>query len=105
MADETYDNIRHPEILGPCIGATLLDVTQEDREEWAQGKSYLSFHFSNGYTITFPIDPADDVNFTIEEPDSSAARMSRTIEDVLTDEERERIDTSHDENRKDDDRL
>lgn len=38
--------------LGTCIGATLVDITAVDTEEFLAGApSHVYFHFSNGKTI------------------------------------------------------
>lgn len=51
-----FANIRNPDLLGPIIGSTVVDVTQEDQEQWEEeGLSFICLHFSNGYTVTFPI--------------------------------------------------
>jgi hypothetical protein len=51
MADETFDNIRQTP-LGDCIGATILDITAVDAEEFLEGgPNHVYFHLSNGETI------------------------------------------------------
>lgn len=62
MAEEDGQNIRA--FLGAFIGCTLVDVTQQDAEDFAvdrQARIYL--HFSNGQIINVPI---DDKGFNIE---------------------------------------
>lgn len=68
MAD--VDNIRDPSLLGPLIGCTLVDVTQDDKEDLAPGSNRVYLHFSNGTTVAFSI--GEDVGFDIEtiEPES-----------------------------------
>lgn len=52
---EDYANIR--EILAPVLGQRLLDITQHDKDEFAEdGQCYVCFHFENGATVTFPVD-------------------------------------------------
>lgn len=66
MAD--VDNIRDPSLLGPLIGCTLVDVTQDDPEDCADShRVYL--HFSNGSTVSFLIDI--EHGFDIETLDES----------------------------------
>lgn len=50
-----YVNIRDDDLLGPCIGATVVDVTQHDKDEYADRGSFVALHFSNGMTVQFPI--------------------------------------------------
>lgn len=66
MADEeSYESVRNPEVLGGIIGATVVDVTQHDADEFKEtGASYVALHFSNGITVTFPV---GDEGFDIEE--------------------------------------
>ena len=59
MNDETADTIRDTP-LGKCIGATLLDITADDREEIENGKSRVYLHFSNGETIFATIGDVGD---------------------------------------------
>lgn len=62
VAEEDGQNIRA--FLGAFIGCTLVDVTQQDAEDFAvdrQARIYL--HFSNGQIINVPI---DDKGFNIE---------------------------------------
>jgi hypothetical protein len=66
MADDerNVDNIRDPSLLGPFIGCTLVDVTQDDLEDLADGCNRVYLHFSNGATVSFAIDA--DHGFDIE---------------------------------------
>ncbi len=49
--EEIFDNIRQTP-LGACIGATILDITAVDTEEFLAGApSHVYFHLSNGETI------------------------------------------------------
>jgi hypothetical protein len=48
---EFFDNIRQTP-LGTCIGATILDITTPDTDEFLAGApNYVYFHLSNGETI------------------------------------------------------
>jgi hypothetical protein len=62
VAREPYVNIRHEDLMGPCIGCTVIDVTQHDADEFAERGSFVALHFSNGMTARFPI---SDVGFNI----------------------------------------
>ena len=54
---EPYVNIRA--WLEDAIGATIIDITQHDQEEFDQGgEAYVALHLSTGATLTFLI-PAD----------------------------------------------
>jgi hypothetical protein len=59
MPEQTWDNIRDPELLGSIIGQTILDVTQdewpasEDKERPDPACVYL--HLSNGKTLAFVV--------------------------------------------------
>lgn len=54
MAEETFGNIRA--ILGKIIGTKVLDITQHDKDEFAEtGQSYVQFHFDDGSYVKFPI--------------------------------------------------
>lgn len=54
MADDTYANIRHPDLLGSLIGQRIIDVTQHDRDEWVENrKAYVTLHCESGLTVTF----------------------------------------------------
>ncbi len=53
MDDERYTTIRDPDLLGPLIGARVVDVTQHDQDEYAEdGQSYFVIHFDNGMSVT-----------------------------------------------------
>lgn len=70
MSDEPYATIRDPQLLGPLVGARVIEITQHDREEFAEtGESYFCLHFSNGYTLTVPV---SDAGFEVEAPDGQA---------------------------------
>lgn len=59
------DNIRDPKILGPFIGARVVDITQTDKDELHPGHPHdICLHFDNGGTITFHI--TYDLGFEIE---------------------------------------
>ena len=62
--DPIVDNIRDPTLLGPLIGCTLVDVTQDDVADLAPGANRVHLHFSNGTTVSFQI--GSDVGFDIE---------------------------------------
>lgn len=50
--EEKYATIR--ETLGGLIGRSLLDVTQQDEDEFREdGRSYVMLHFDNGSTVKF----------------------------------------------------
>lgn len=54
--DNEYVNIRHHELLGPAIGAKIVDVSQHDEEEFKQtGESKIYLHLDNGMTLAFPV--------------------------------------------------
>lgn len=64
MADDgEIENIRDPTLLGSLIGCTLVDVTQDDKEDLAPGSNRCYLHFSNGTTVAFEI--GEDVGFEI----------------------------------------
>jgi len=51
MSEEIVQTIRDTP-LGECIGATILDITGCDPEDWLTGKpERVYFHLSNGKTI------------------------------------------------------
>lgn len=65
--DEHYSTIRAAEMLGSLIGRTVVDITQQDAEEFQEdGVSYVSIHFDHGVTVKFPI---GDDGFEIEKFD------------------------------------
>jgi len=65
MSDR-YSTIRDPELLGPIVGARVVDITQHDRDEFQETRqSYFCLHFDNGYTLTVPV---GDDGFVIESP-------------------------------------
>lgn len=51
----SYSNVRDPEMLGPLIGARVVDITQHDAEEYPDTGSRIYLHFDNGMTLWFPI--------------------------------------------------
>ncbi len=53
--DDTYANIRDPELLGPIKGQRLVEVTQHDAEDFPITGSRIFLHFENGYTLSFPV--------------------------------------------------
>lgn len=54
MSTDNYSNIR--EFLGQFVGQRLVDITQHDEEEWAEGKeAYICLMFERGGTLTVPI--------------------------------------------------
>lgn len=74
MEDDGYegttpiDNVRDPQILGPFIGARVVDITQTDKDELVKGApSDVCLHFDNGGTVTFHI--TEGIGFEIETPD------------------------------------
>ena len=51
MSDDTVSTIRDTP-FGECIGATILDITADDPEEFlASGANRMYLHLSNGETI------------------------------------------------------
>ena len=65
MADDAYANIR--DVLGRFIGATVVDITQHDRDEFLEeGLSYVELHFDTGATLGFQID--DDGRLYYNDP-------------------------------------
>ena len=51
-----YASIRDPDLLGPFIGRRVVEITQQDEEEFLETRrSYVCLHFDNGATLTFPI--------------------------------------------------
>lgn len=64
MADE-YSNVRDPEILGSFIGKTIIDITQHDKDEFAEDNlAYVQLHFEDGSYVKFYI-MDDDYGFEI----------------------------------------
>lgn len=57
MSDDTpYQNVRDADLLGPFIGAKVVEITQQDAEEFEETQqSYVALHFDNGSTLRFPI--------------------------------------------------
>jgi len=53
MSEADYSNIR--QILGSLIGKTLVDITQHDKDEFAETGSFIQFHFDNGGYVKVPI--------------------------------------------------
>lgn len=64
--EDRYDNVRQIPGIRALIGERLLDVTQEDREEFDAGERYIALHFGNGTTIRFDMTD-EDTGFTISE--------------------------------------
>lgn len=62
-----YVNIRDPDLLGLIIGCTVVDVTQQDGDEFKERGSFVALHFSNGMTAMFPINEAGFVISAIGE--------------------------------------
>lgn len=53
MSDELYANVR--DLLGRFIGCRLVDVTQQDRDEFDERGAFVTLMFDNGETVEFPI--------------------------------------------------
>jgi hypothetical protein len=54
MPDDIYSNIR--QILGPCIGKRVVEITQHDEAEWKENHdSYVMLMFEDGSTLKFPV--------------------------------------------------
>lgn len=67
MADDHYANIRDVQLLGPIIGARVVDVTQHDQEEFTETRqSYFVLHFDNGYSLKVII---GEDGFEVESPE------------------------------------
>jgi hypothetical protein len=63
----THDNIR--DFLGRYIGQKIMDITQQDPDEFAENKeTRVYFHMQDGDMISFPI---GDDGFTIHEMETS----------------------------------
>ena len=63
--EETYVTVRSERLLGPIIGAKVVDVTQHDEEEFAEtGQAYVQVHFDNGMSVVFFI---GDAGFAIQD--------------------------------------
>ena len=46
-----FETIRET-LLGTCIGATIIDITSTDKDEFLNGgPNHVYFHLSNGETI------------------------------------------------------
>lgn len=59
---DSYANIR--EIIGEFIGKKIVDITQQDRDEWDEiHESYVMLHFEDGSTLKFWI---SDLGFLAE---------------------------------------
>lgn len=65
MAAE-FSNIRDAKFLGALIGCRLVDITQQDADEFAERGTFVCFHFDNGTTVSFPI---GDAGFDVETVD------------------------------------
>lgn len=49
-----YSNIR--DIIGSLIGHRLVDITQQDPDEFEEtGESYVMLHFDDGTYLKFPV--------------------------------------------------
>jgi hypothetical protein len=56
MEEAPFGNIRN--ILGKIIGTRVVDITQHDKDEFAEtGESFIQFHFDDGSYVKFPIGP------------------------------------------------
>lgn len=67
MNEKDYTSVRDPNVLGPIIGARVVDVTQHDQEDFQEDGSRVFLHFDNGYTVTFRI---GEDGFDVEGGDS-----------------------------------
>jgi hypothetical protein len=57
-----YQNIRN--VLGDLIGQRVVDITQQDDEEyWETKRLYVELHFENGRSVKFWMDP--EVGFSV----------------------------------------
>jgi hypothetical protein len=51
---EPYATIR--QIIGSVIGRRIVDVTQQDQDEWDETKqAYVMLHLDDGSSLKFPV--------------------------------------------------
>lgn len=62
-----YSTIRDSDLLGPFIGQKVIEITQQDAEDYEADGSYVMLHFEDGRTLKFPI---TDEGFHILSPDA-----------------------------------
>lgn len=55
--------IREPHLLGPLIGARLVEITEQGEDDEGH---FVAFHFDNGITLTVPYDPEAAEVFTLD---------------------------------------
>ena len=67
MIEKNYANIR--EILAPCLGQTIVDITQHDAEDFDKdpNEGFVALHLANGHTLKFPTPIS--YRFVLETPD------------------------------------
>lgn len=50
----SYATIR--EIIGSAVGRRIVDITQQDEDEWAATKqAYVMLHLDDGSSLKFPV--------------------------------------------------
>lgn len=71
-----YATVR--EFLGACIGATILDITQHDEEDFIEDKrGEIHFHLDNGWTLTVTLhENPDKAGFSFETPDGTLTAIN-----------------------------
>lgn len=67
MSDEHYVNVR--DVLSRFIGRTIVEITQQDPDEFQERGSFVMLMFDNGETLEFPI---GDDGFHFETMDENA---------------------------------
>lgn len=68
-----YASIRDPALLGLLIGQTVVDITQQDADEFRDTReSFVFLHFGNGMALRFPIGDAgfDVLNHPSQDDDN-----------------------------------
>ncbi len=69
MADDgeehEVENIRKT-LLGELIGQRLVDVTQHDKDEYAERGAFVTLMFENGGTLEFPVGQGEGQGFTVD---------------------------------------
>lgn len=63
--DEPYVTIRSSSLLGDLIGQKVVDITQQDEDEYTDRGAFIEFFFENGTSIRFPV---HDCGFNIYNP-------------------------------------
>jgi hypothetical protein len=59
-------NIRSPEVLGPFIGKTIVDITQHDEHDWSHNNErFVQIMFDDGSWVKFPVSQEDGFWFSL----------------------------------------